>query len=112
MANYPGLLTGMLDIVLNKEVKTLEMGDFRVCDDFEVWPLVLKKCTGLERSVIACFRTILFIELNKAVFTGTCSAVFTVFTKSKTTQTSDDPNLKVACLMRYRQRLLNIFLLL
>lgn len=40
---------GMLDIVLNKEVKTLEMEDFRLRDDFEIWPLVLKKCTGLER---------------------------------------------------------------
>jgi hypothetical protein len=49
MANYPGLVVGMLDIVLNKEVKILEMGDFRLCDDFEIWPLVLKKCTGLER---------------------------------------------------------------
>ena len=49
MASYPGLLVGMLDIVLNKEVKTLEMEDFRLRDDFEIWPLVLKKCTGLER---------------------------------------------------------------
>jgi hypothetical protein len=49
MANYPGLLVGMLDIVLNKEVKTLEMEDFRLCNDFEIWPLVLKKCTGLKR---------------------------------------------------------------
>lgn len=49
MASYPGLLVGMLDIVLNKEVKTLEMVDFRLRDDFEIWPLVLKKCTGLER---------------------------------------------------------------
>ena len=49
MASQPGLLVGMLDIVLNKEVKTLEMEDFRLRDDFEIWPLVLKKCTGLER---------------------------------------------------------------
>jgi len=49
MASYPGLLVGMLDIVLNEEVKTLEMEDFRLREDFEIWPLVLKKCTGLER---------------------------------------------------------------
>lgn len=49
LVSHPGLLVGMLDIVLNKEVKTLEMGDFRLRDDFEIWPLVLKKCTGLER---------------------------------------------------------------
>jgi len=49
MASHPGLLVGMLDIVLNKEVKALEMEDFRLRDDFEIWPLVLKKCTGLER---------------------------------------------------------------
>lgn len=49
MASYPGLLVGMLDIVLNKEVKTLEMEDIRLRDDFEIWPLVLKKCSGLER---------------------------------------------------------------
>lgn len=49
MASYPGLLVGMLDIVLNKEVKTLEMEDFRLRDDYEIWPLVLKKCTGLKR---------------------------------------------------------------
>jgi hypothetical protein len=49
LVGHPGLLVGMLDIVLNTEVKTLEMGDFRLRDDFEIWPLVLKKCTGLER---------------------------------------------------------------
>jgi hypothetical protein len=49
MANKPGLLVGMLNIVLNKEVKTLELGDTRLRSDFEIWPLVLKKCTGLER---------------------------------------------------------------
>jgi hypothetical protein len=49
VANQPGLLVGMLDIVLNKEVKTLELGDSRLGTDYEIWPLVLKKCTGLER---------------------------------------------------------------
>jgi hypothetical protein len=49
MANQPGLLVGMLDIVLNKEVKMLELGDSRLGTDYEIWPLVLKKCTGLER---------------------------------------------------------------
>lgn len=49
MVSSSGLLVGMLDIVLNKEVKTLEMEDFRLRNDYEIWPLVLKKCTGLER---------------------------------------------------------------
>jgi hypothetical protein len=49
MSSQLGLLVGMLDIVLNKEVKTLELGDSRLDTDFEIWPLVLKKCTGLER---------------------------------------------------------------
>ncbi|XP_069691323.1 uncharacterized protein [Periplaneta americana] len=52
MANQPGLLVGLLDIVLNKEVKTLELGDSRLRSDFEIWPLILKKCTGLERFVL------------------------------------------------------------
>jgi hypothetical protein len=49
MANQPGLMVGMLDIVLNKDVKTLEFGDSRFRFDFEIWSLVLKKCTGLQR---------------------------------------------------------------
>jgi hypothetical protein len=44
-----GLLVGMLDIVLNKEVKTLEFGDSEFRSDSEIWPLVLKKCSGLQR---------------------------------------------------------------
>jgi hypothetical protein len=44
-----GLLVGMLDIVLNKEVKTLEFRDSEFHCDSEIWPLVLKKCTGLQR---------------------------------------------------------------
>ena len=92
MASHPGLLVGMLDIVLNKEVKALEMEDFRLRDDFEIWPLVLKKCTGLERWVIARFRTVLFVWTQKTVFTWICSAVLTVFTERKTALTSDDPN--------------------
>jgi hypothetical protein len=49
MDSYPGLLVGMLDIVLNKEVKLLELFNSRVGTDFEIWTLVVKKCTGLER---------------------------------------------------------------
>jgi hypothetical protein len=44
IANQPGLLVGMLDIVLNKEVMALEPCD----SDYEIRHLVLKKCIGLE----------------------------------------------------------------
>jgi hypothetical protein len=40
VANQPGLLVGMLDIVLNKEVMALEPCEIR--------HLVLKKCIGFE----------------------------------------------------------------
>jgi hypothetical protein len=49
MANQPGLLVGLLDIVLNKEVKSLELCESRLRCDYEIWPLILKKCTGLQR---------------------------------------------------------------
>jgi hypothetical protein len=65
------------------------MEDFRLRDDFEIWSLVLKKCTGLERWVTAHFRTVLFVWTQKTVFTWICSAVFT---ERKTTLASDDPN--------------------
>ncbi|XP_033608169.1 uncharacterized protein LOC111866501 isoform X2 [Cryptotermes secundus] len=49
MAIDKGLLVGMLDIVLNIEVKTLEFGDSQFRCNSQIWPLVLKKCTGLQR---------------------------------------------------------------
>lgn len=49
IANKPGILVGMLDILLNQVVKTLEFGEFELQIDPEFWPLLLKKCTGLER---------------------------------------------------------------
>jgi hypothetical protein len=49
MTNQQGLLVGMLDIVLNKEVKTLEFGHSQFHSDSEIWALVLNKCTGLRR---------------------------------------------------------------
>jgi hypothetical protein len=49
MAIEKGLLVGMLDIVLNKEVKTLEFGYSQFCCYSEIMPVVLKKCTGLQR---------------------------------------------------------------
>ncbi|KDR06887.1 uncharacterized protein LOC110840421 isoform X2 [Zootermopsis nevadensis] len=52
IANKPGILVGMLDILLNQVVKTLEFGEFELQIDPEFWPLLLKKCTGLERFVL------------------------------------------------------------
>ncbi|PSN48760.1 hypothetical protein C0J52_05185 [Blattella germanica] len=53
MANEPGLLVGILDVVLNEEVKSLELCDSCLGNDCDIWPLIEKKCTGLERFAIA-----------------------------------------------------------
>jgi hypothetical protein len=92
-----------------QRVKPLERGYFRYVNR-EIWPVVLKKHTGLEGWLIAHFRTVLSIQAQKAVFAVICSVVFNVFTQKK-----DDPNIgwplsKMTSLLRCVQGT-NIFLL-
>ncbi|XP_067005878.1 uncharacterized protein [Anabrus simplex] len=47
--NNPTIVVDLLDIVLNKDVKSLEFGDPRLRSDTEVWEVVLRRCSGLRR---------------------------------------------------------------
>ncbi|CAG2062022.1 unnamed protein product [Timema podura] len=47
--NPPAVLK-FLDIILCKEVKTVELNDQNLRYDSEIWPILLKRCTGLERN--------------------------------------------------------------
>ncbi|XP_049951716.1 uncharacterized protein LOC126458604 isoform X1 [Schistocerca serialis cubense] len=45
----PRILVGMLDVILNKDVRNLNLSDPKIRLSRKLWPIILKKCTGLER---------------------------------------------------------------